>query len=200
MAITIAKLVVLTCWSLMTTWLTFQVMANENLEPLPVIVSPIHYRLTLLPVLQDNPRLCGHVWIDVKARVETNLIVLHASELIIVKAIVLPLSSEVSERAGQFKSEDGLMVENFCFGAAVYHDSVIDSVNIALDHHVDGQRQLMSIMLKEVLKKGVYYRIGLLYTGNIYDSNKGFFRATYEVGSQSDCCKRYAVYYFSYLP
>ncbi|XP_057367851.1 thyrotropin-releasing hormone-degrading ectoenzyme-like [Daphnia carinata] len=184
----IKNLIVFTCWWSLTT--VFQVMANENLEPLPVIVTPIHYRLTLLPVLEDNPRLCGHVWIDVKARAETNLIVLHASDLTIIKAIVLPVSSDASERGNQFKSEDGLMVENFCFATAVYHDTNADDSNIALDHHADGQKQLSSILLREVLKKGAYYRIGLLYTGNIYEANKGFFRATYEVGNKSDCCKR----------
>lgn len=166
------------------------VSSTENLVQLPMIVSPIHYRLTLLPILEDNPRLCGHVWIDVKARTETNMIVLHSSELKILKAIVLPLSSEMSERATQYQTEDDVAVENLCFSSAVYDDSVIESSNIALDHHSDGQKQFLTIVLREALKRGAYYRIGILYTGNIYEDNKGFFRAKYEAGSQADCCKR----------
>jgi hypothetical protein len=179
------------------TTLMLQVMSSsaENLVQLPTIVSPIHYRLTLLPILEDNPRLCGHVWIDVKARSETNMIILHSSELKILKVIVLPLSSEVNERATQYQTEDDVAVENLCFNSAVYEDSDINRVNIALDHHSDGQKQFLSIVLSEALKKGAYYRIGVLYTGNIYEDNKGFFRAKYEVGSQSDCCKRYVKFY-----
>jgi aminopeptidase N len=175
----------------LTTVMLQVVISAENLVQLPIIVSPIHYRLTLLPILEDNPRLCGHVWIDVKARSETNILVLHSSELKILKTIVLPLSSETNERATQYPSEDDVAVENLCFSSAVYHDSVMDHSNIALDHHLDGQKQFLSIVLSEALKKGAYYRIGLLYTGNIYEDNTGFFRAKYEVGGESDCCKRY---------
>ena len=175
----------------LTTVMLQVVISAENLVQLPIIVSPIHYRLTLLPILEDNPRLCGHVWIDVKARSETNILVLHSSELKILKTIVLPLSSETNERATQYPSEDDVAVENLCFSSAVYHDSVMDHSNIALDHHLDGQKQFLSIVLSEALKKGAYYRIGLLYTGNIYEDNTGFFRAKYEVGGDSDCCKRY---------
>jgi hypothetical protein len=181
---------------LLTTVMLQVVISAENLVQLPIIVSPIHYRLTLLPILEDDSRLCGHVWIDVKARSETNIILLHSSELKILKTIVLPLSPDINERATQYRSEDDVAVENLCFNSAVYHDSAMAHSNIALDHHLDGQKQYLSIVLGESLKKGAYYRIGLLYTGNIYEDNTGFFRAKYEAGGETDCCKRYVLVYF----
>lgn len=64
-------------------------LADENVIPLPEIVQPLNYTLTLLPVLDgDVPRLCGHVWIDVLARLPTTMLILHSSELDIRRTVV----------------------------------------------------------------------------------------------------------------
>lgn len=57
-------------------------------------VLPIHYDLVLLPILTGrNPRLCGHVYIDVEAQATTNLIRFHGMDLEILDATIDPLGN-----------------------------------------------------------------------------------------------------------
>ena len=63
----------------------------ERIERLPEIVTPVHYRVAVLPIIESNQRLCGHVWIDVVARMTTSIIMLHASpDITVMRALVIP--------------------------------------------------------------------------------------------------------------
>lgn len=55
-------------------------------------VIPLHYDVVLLPILNRNPRLCGHVYIDVEARNTTNVIRFHGAELEILDTTIELLS------------------------------------------------------------------------------------------------------------
>lgn len=162
----------------------------ENLTPLPKIVTPNHYQLTLLPILEDSPRLCGHVWIDVTARMETNMIILHATDLAIVKAVVLALPAD-NESSTLGYDDERQTVEDLCFTSSVFYGDTSNERNIADNFFQDGAKELMTITLTEGLKSGGHYRIGILYNGVVFDTgNKGFFRSKYEAGNRIDCCKR----------
>ena len=177
---------------LVCSWtLACQLMAAENVVQLPTIVSPTHYRLTLLPILDNTPRLCGHVWIDVTARMETSMMIFHAAaDMTVMKTIVMPLTPTTSELKLEY--EDGQMVEDLCFNAVVFQDSVANYHNIASAFYQDGQKELFTVTLRENMKRGARYRVGLLYTGSVYDKGSyGFFRVQYEASSYADCCKRY---------
>lgn len=181
-----SALVLVCCWTLLTT----RLLLAENLVQLPEVVSPIHYRLTLLPILDNNPRLCGHVWIDVTARMETTMIIFHATDLAVMKAIVIPVTPATSELKLDF--DDSQLVEDLCINAVVYQDSVANYHNIAAAFFQDGQKELMTVTLRETMKRGARYRVGLLYTGTVYEQTaKGFFRIQYEASNSVDCCKRY---------
>lgn len=173
--------------------LSSNIVAPENIIQLPLIVTPIQYQLTILPVLEDNARLCGHVWIDVKAELETNMIILHAVDLSVAKAVVLPLSK--SQLIGLDQLESGQNVEELCFNSIVYHDVSASHSDISDIVHHDGQKDMLTIILKENLIKNANYRIGILYTGNIYDmaTSQGFFKSQYEASNQGDCCKRFFI-------
>lgn len=167
------------------------VQAAENIVQLPHIVTPISYQLTILPVLENNPRLCGHVWIDIVAHLETGMIILHAADLTVIKAVVVPSLARndpalnVSQR----------MTEDLCFNSVVYFDmtTAFDDISDAVAQ--DGQKELMTIILRKNLIRDRRYRIGILYTGSVYDKgvSKGFFRTQYEPNTETDCCKRFAV-------
>ena len=49
---------------------------------LPDAVVPLRYEVTLLPVIEENIRLCGHVWIDMAIKTATNTVNLHALKLV----------------------------------------------------------------------------------------------------------------------
>lgn len=188
--ITISRLTV--CLMLTYFWPLTLVVLAENIVQLPEIITPIHYQLTLLPILEDNIRLCGHVWIDVTARMETNLILLHAADLTVVKAVVFPLPAGESKQTSSHY-QNGQMVEDLCFNSVVYHDdSAAPYSDISDVVHHDGQNELLTIILKENMIRDTRYRIGILYNGNVYDKgeSKGFFRTQYEATNHADCCKR----------
>lgn len=171
------------------------IVAPENITPLPFIVKPIHYQLTIVPVLEENARLCGHVWIDVQAELETSMIILHAVDLSVAKSVVLPLKqNQLSSSPDQLESKQ--MVEDLCFNSIVYQDNSDSHQDLSDIVHHDGQKEMLTIILKENLIKGAKYRIGLLYKGNIYDkaTSQGFFKSQYEIDNHEDCCKRFFIH------
>jgi hypothetical protein len=80
------KWYVFLCWSIAT-------VKGLGISRLPDIISPVHYRLSLLPVLEKDPRLCGYALIDIIAHVPTKTITLSAVELVIHRIVVHPLSN-----------------------------------------------------------------------------------------------------------
>ncbi len=59
---------------------------------LPKWAEVLHYRVTLLPLLASKePKLCGHVWIDLIHRDgPERTISLHAANLMVLEAVVEP--------------------------------------------------------------------------------------------------------------
>ena len=60
---------------------------------LPEIISPIHYRLSLIPILEKEPRLCGYALIEIVPHTRTRTIVLNAAELAVHRIVVHPLTN-----------------------------------------------------------------------------------------------------------
>ena len=60
----------------------------------------------------------------------------------------------------------------------------------------DNGKELMTILLKEPMKRGAKYRLGILYTGQIQDTTSGLFRTQYSVSDAIDgnCCQRHVLY------
>ena len=92
-------------------------LSNFILLLVPLLVSgrltrfmrPIQYRVTLLPILEENPRLCGQVWIDLETLRDTNVIQLNARNMQIYLAVMGPLPEEPPEPSG-----DQSAVEMMC--------------------------------------------------------------------------------------
>lgn len=163
----------------------------ERVERLPEIVTPVHYRLALLPVIESNPRLCGHVWIDVIARMTTSIIMLHASpDISVLRALVIPgsVNNTQSARSDELV-DDARLVEDYCFRSTYQFTDYPD--DMLVDIAPDGQRETLTMVLTQPLVKGARYRIGILYQGVVYENiNQGFFRSLY-YPNDTDCCQRY---------
>lgn len=144
-------------------------------------VKPVHYDVVLLPVIaSDDPRLCGHVFIDFVSSSRTNIVTLNGLNLEIVE------SSINSNETGRLTR-----VEELCF-LGNREKSTRDSVM----HHYDEKRQQISFIFKEPFESGKKYRLSVLYKAKIYDEPKGFFRASYK--QPGTCCQRYSCFkYFT---
>ena len=79
-------------WCVFLCWL-ITTINGLGISRLPDTISPFHYRLSLLPVLEKDPRLCGYALIDIVAHQPTNTITLNAVELVIHRIVVHPLSN-----------------------------------------------------------------------------------------------------------
>jgi len=172
---------------------------QENHIPyrLPDAVSPVNYELTLLPVIEDNPRLCGHVWINVTVHSSTNVIVLHG-QILPVETVVYadsePTDDNVASRS---------VVEKLCFSGVLatleqFNDdepNSRDDKDIAQSVHLNEDTEQLIIILKEELVVGAFYRIGILYLAEINDGdNIGFFRVQKKNEDTGNCCpQRYCV-------
>ena len=172
------------------------IVSEENIVQLAEIISPIHYRVTLLPILERDPRLCGHVWVDFVAQMSTTMMVLHASDLSVMRVVTFPLVTNQSI----YQEDDQQMVEDLCFAAQAA--SSRDSNEVEDGHRKNGdltdvffqdnQQELMTVLLKEPMERGTKYRIGILYTGQVQESTVGLFRTQYSSDAiDGNCCKRH---------
>lgn len=153
----------------------FEAIAEDDFR-LPESVIPVHYQLTLLPLIEDEPRLCGHVWINVTAQSPTDLIVLHInnllpSEVVVLEESVISYNNEKLHRDleslcnSDSEEEDSNEIESR------HDDDWVDALDI------DDETEQLLIYLKEEMVVGVSYHIGITYRGEIYDTdNFGFFR------------------------
>ena len=160
---------------------------EEGSSRLPSFVTPIHYDLTLLPVLENNPKLCGHVWINVKAQETSQFIVLNAASI-----VPIDVSVYISENQTVNSRKPFERVEEVCFSYNVDEDEPEKRDDDDLVHglQLDVENDHLIIILKEELIIGASYRVGVLYKAEIYDSdNIGFFRIEHKVNG-SECCKR----------
>ncbi len=172
---------------------------EESLSPyrLPDAISPVNYQLTLLPVIEDKPRLCGHVWINVTVHSSTNVIVLHG-QILPVETVVYADSEPTDDNGASIS-----VVEKLCFSGVLAtleqlnddEPKARDDKDIAQSVHLNEDTEQLIIVLKEELVVGAYYRIGILYLAEINDGdNIGFFRVQKKNEDVSNCCpQRYCV-------
>lgn len=172
----------------------------ENSFRLADTITPIHYQLTLLPVIEEKPRLCGHVWINVIANSSTNVIVLHG-QILPVETVVYA-DNELNDKDVEptDKDEFRMLVERMCFsGILDTLESLSDDQpkkredeDISQSVHLNEDTEQMIIILKEELIVGAFYRIGILYLAEINDGdNIGFFRVQKKQEDKNCCRQRY---------
>jgi len=149
---------------------------------LPESVIPVHYQLTVIPVMEQDQRLCGHVWIHISVLQPTKTVILHASELILRRIQVIP-SDEMDD-----EDKVNREVEDLCFFGDQM-DENRQETDLFQSFKVNATEQLVVIELTEELHPEDRYKIGLLYTGEVND-DVGFFRKPY-TRAEIDCCKRY---------
>lgn len=143
------------------------------------LVKPIHYDLLLLPIISGgSPRLCGHVFIDLKPTTSTNLVTFHGTEITILDVSV----EQVLDTEKKNTSDLSLQLEDLCFSGLF--EQVSEAQTVIQD---DPERQQISVVLKQTLIKDQIYRVGLFYVAKVRDDNRGFFRANYKKDNSS-CC------------
>lgn len=148
---------------------------------LPESVIPVHYQLTVIPVLEQDQRLCGHVWIHISVLQPTRTLILHASELILRRIRVIP-SDEMDEE-DQINRE----VEDLCFFGDFIGEIRLET-DMFQSFKMNATEKLVVIELTEELHPEDKYKIGILYTGEVND-DVGFFRKPY-TRAETDCCRR----------
>lgn len=154
---------------------------------LPQIATPNHYHLTILPIFEDNPRICGYVWINVTVIYPTTAIVLNAVNIIPVEVIV-------SNKTERMNYDPLTKVEEDCLSMIDEDDRktarIRDDDDLTKNIHLDEEREQLVIIAKQTLTVGTHYQIGILYKAEVYDTdNVGFFRLDQKV-DEKDCCKR----------
>ncbi|XP_046650885.1 aminopeptidase N-like [Daphnia pulicaria] len=119
---------------------------------LPRWVLPRHYKLRLLPFIEEgNFTTAGQVDILLECMEPTQMIVLHIADIRIVQ-------------------DEGLQV----------HD-LIESRRVPIQSYIeDKTRQLLVIGTKnETLQVGKYYKLSIRFIGQLNDKLNGFYRASY---------------------
>lgn len=157
-------------------------------QRLVATVTPFSYDVILLPILTKSPRLCGHVYLDVEARNATNLIHFHAVDLDLLEATFEPLMIPGRYNNQRIQQQRLDRVEEICFDRMLTSSSSISSDGSVRSLTKDSERQEWTALLSQAMVPGRLYRLGILYTGKIYDVSKGFFRGKYSL--QNSCCER----------
>lgn len=133
-------------------------LASATSLRLPASVTPLHYDVTLLPVLETRPRLCGNVWIDVVAHSDHRMVVLNAADIDVANVVMVPLNqaneTQPLERTRQ--------VEQLCFDALAEEAEEHLDGDIVSQFRLNRDVEWLSIELNEALVVGQHYRIGIL--------------------------------------
>ena len=164
---------------------------------LPPSFNVTSYRLHLLPVLEDRSRLCGHVWIEIVARTDTNTIVLNALEMEIIEAVIEHVDG-VHSSSSSSSEDDNVTVENLVedLCLAGVRGSIMTATETNASHgnrsiigdvRLDETNELLLMTAPFQLRQAARYRIGILYRAKINDLTQGFYRVSYP--NSSDCCK-----------
>lgn len=162
---------------------------NKNLR-LPQVVSPNHYQLTLLPILDKKPRLCGHVWIKASIQAPTKAVVLNAFQIIPLEIVVVSADSVSNISETRRKVEEACFLGGLDFDDDNREEKKTKMSDLVEDLHLDYDNQHLVIILKDVLPVGHVYWIGIHYHAEIYDNdNIGFFRVENKL-NKNDCCEK----------
>lgn len=160
-------------------WLLCFMVADSaaiQVSRLPTAVVPLRYEVTLLPVIEGNARLCGHVWIDLSIQATTNLVILHALNLKILQVVL----HKAHNNSRTINTED--TVESACFVSGVEEEKLfsVDPDDLVDEIGMDKRSEVMAVLSKETLNPATTYRLGILYMGNVQEGEKrGFFRVKY---------------------
>ena len=155
--------------------LAYTMFGSVSSQRLPSKILPIHYNITLLPVL-DNPRLCGHVSIDFKATESVNVIEMHASDIQILDASAESLPAEVG-------ADPLIRTEESCFGGV---SPIFTGHSGVIHFTVSEERQMVALVFSQPLAKDRIYRITIDYLAQVSDDIRGFFRQSYVPEGQCD--------------
>ena len=145
---------------------------GQHLRPM---ISPIHYNVTLLPIL-EHPRLCGHVSIDVITVESINVIEMHAANMQILDASI----ESIPAAAG---TDPLIQMEGSCFDGVAPSLSGRDGV---VHFVASEERQMVFLISSQPLLKDRLYRITISYLAQVSDDNRGFFRQSYTPQDQGD--------------
>ena len=134
-------------------------LASATSWRLPTSVTPLHYDVTLLPVLETRPRLCGYVWIDVVARTDLRMVILNAADIDIKDVVMVPLNyANETQRPDRTQR-----VEQLCFDA--YPEEPVDGGRLDDDmvsrFRLNKDVEWLSIETDRALITGQHYRIGI---------------------------------------
>ena len=144
-------------------WALAAAMEDEEDGRLPAIIRPSSYRITLFPVLEQNERLCGHVWIDLTVVKAANFVLLNAVDLNILEAVI-----ESGDSPPEEDPEDQKLVEDLC-RSGLYESQVGEHMKrtVIESVHVDAENQQVALLMPSnvTLKPGTRHRLGLTYLG-----------------------------------
>lgn len=152
-------------------------------ERLPKTIVPVHYDLAILPILINNPRLCGHLLLDFEVSSSilspTNTITLHGVELDLIEVkLVKDITVE-----NRFEK-----LEDICFSGLSQSpredNNPVDEIGLSQDE----ENQKWNVTFSQALIPDRRYRLAVYYIGKINDDIQGFFRGSYV--REETCCQR----------
>lgn len=149
-------------------------------------IKPLHYRMTLLPVLGDQSQLYGVVWIHFQAETNGKEMQLNAQKMDIRIAVVGPMPSTRSQT--RQSAHDRAVLENvwllndynWVVNEANDLTEVVDIITV--------HPGVVTLILNDNLTAGAIYRLGIVYKANVADKANGAFQAAYN--DEKSCCKR----------
>ena len=114
-------------------------------------------------MLEQNERLCGHVWIDLTVVKAANFVLLNAVDLNILEAVI-----ESGDSPPEEDPEDQKLVEDLC-RSGLYESQVGEHMKrtVIESVHVDAENQQVALLMPSnvTLKPGTRHRLGLTYLG-----------------------------------
>ncbi|KAF5281438.1 hypothetical protein FQA39_LY17792 [Lamprigera yunnana] len=141
--------------------------SKPEAERLPTTLVPLHYRLQIIPFLNEqNFTTNGAVTITFKAKEETDKITLHAYDM------------EIDKDSVKVKSVN------------------TSNYNTVTDQQYNEVSQTYIITLKDYLLKDEEYDVEIKYVGNLRDNMQGFYRSQY-VDPKTNLIKHMASTQFS---
>ncbi len=149
-------------------------------QRLPQTIIPLHYDLALIPILANNPRLCGHLYLDFEALTWTNFITIHSA--IELDILDVTLDDKLLNNNNRFDQ-----LEDFCFSGLEpdVNETLVSDIQFVV--HEPDKNQL-NIGFNRTIVPGQKYRLGILYRGKINDTSHGFFSGSYK--EENTCCVR----------
>lgn len=127
-------------------------LPSSESERLPTKLLPVHYRIKIMPfITEDNFTTNGEVIITLHSTENTNSITMHINDIIIHEKEVKVTNA----------NDEG------------------SQVIAVMSHTYNEKKQIYTIKVDDLLKKGELYNIRIKFTGNLNDLLQGFYRISY---------------------